>query len=177
MNNDKNEEDTQIPKRRALITSWVSTPGNLRTLEDEVIEAIEQAESSVHVHVYKLRSKKIKNALLDAHHKGKTVKVLLDYRETTFKKKQNKIANEMIEMNMQVKLEPEARKAHVKVIIIDKKKVITGSYNLISRKKNDNRLDNLIAIEDPQVALDFLSVFDRHFPVKPAKKIRYRSKK
>ena len=49
---------------------------------------------------------------------------------------------------------------HHKLMIIDDRIVITGSYNFTSRAENDND-ENLIIIDDPVLAQQYIAEFDR----------------
>ena len=49
---------------------------------------------------------------------------------------------------------------HHKVIIIDARTVITGSYNFTSSAEQDND-ENLVIVDDPNLARAYLDEFDR----------------
>ena len=49
---------------------------------------------------------------------------------------------------------------HHKVIIIDERMVITGSYNFTSSAERDND-ENLVIVDDPQLARAYLDEFAR----------------
>ena len=134
-------------------------------LQSRVIKTIRDAKNCICVQVYKFSSDDVKNELVDAHSQGCTVKVLLDKKAT--KGPQEDIANMLHREGIDVRLDLDCQKAHVKVLIIDKKVVLTGSYNLVTRPalkgEEKPRLDNLVEIHDEQVAHQFLEVFYRHW--------------
>ncbi len=49
---------------------------------------------------------------------------------------------------------------HHKVIVIDERTVITGSYNFTSSAEKDND-ENLVIVDDPQLARAYLDEFER----------------
>jgi phosphatidylserine/phosphatidylglycerophosphate/cardiolipin synthase-like enzyme len=51
---------------------------------------------------------------------------------------------------------------HHKVIVIDERIVITGSYNFTSRAERRND-ENLLIIDDPTLAAAYLAEFERVF--------------
>jgi phosphatidylserine/phosphatidylglycerophosphate/cardiolipin synthase-like enzyme len=156
-----------IEQRAQIIKLWSSDQSeDPNYLQSKVIETIRSAKSCIYVQVYKFRSDNIKDELIDACKQGRTVKVLLDKHETKGKGPQKHIANGLQREGIGVRLDSDCQKAHVKVLIIDKKVVLTGSFNLNRREKVDSKrpqLDNLVEIHDVQVARQFLDVFDNHW--------------
>ena len=156
-------EDIEQPDQ--IIKFWSSDQSeDPNYLQSKVIETIRSAKSSIYVQVYKFRSDIIKDELIDAYKHGRIVKVLLDKHET--KGPQKHIANGLHREGIDVRRDSDCQKAHVKVLIIDKKVVLTGSFNLNRREKVDTKrpqLDNLVEIHDVQVARQFLDVFDNHW--------------
>jgi phosphatidylserine/phosphatidylglycerophosphate/cardiolipin synthase-like enzyme len=154
-----------IEQRAPIIKFWSSDQSeDPNYLQSKIIETIRSAKSSIYVQVYKFRSDNIKDELIDACKQGRTVKVLLDKHET--KGPQKHIANGLQREGIGVRLDSDCQKAHVKVLIIDKKVVLTGSFNLNRREKvgaKRPQLDNLVEIHDVQVARQFLEVFDNHW--------------
>jgi phosphatidylserine/phosphatidylglycerophosphate/cardiolipin synthase-like enzyme len=51
---------------------------------------------------------------------------------------------------------------HHKVIVIDERTVITGSYNFTSSAEQDND-ENLVIVDDPALARAYLDEFEREY--------------
>src|SRR5215212_10017974 len=125
-------EDIEQPDQ--IIKFWSSDQSeDPNYLQSKVIEPIRNAKSSIYVQAYKFRSDIIKDELIDAYKHGRIVKVLLDKHET--KGPQKHIANGLHREGIDVRRDSDCQKAHVKVLIIDEEVVLTGSYNLVTRKK------------------------------------------
>jgi len=59
-----------------------------------------------------------------------------------------------------VRLDGNPRTMHHKVLIIDRQIVVTGSFNFSSNADNSND-ENVVIIDDPQIAGEYLKEFDR----------------
>jgi len=116
--------------------------------EEKVINELKKAKFSIDVMVYSFTDDDIGNLILKKSKEGLNTRVIFDPRKDKYSeyerlKKFSKIA-----------------KVHHKVFIIDKKIVVTGSYN--PTKSGDERNDeNIVIIHNEFVARQFLEEFDR----------------
>lgn len=120
--------------------------GNLIAVE------ISKAEQSIYVQAYGMTSKPIVRELIRAGQRGVRVAILLDssnLHETSSK------MQELIDSGIEVKIDKVSGIAHNKVMIIDKKKVITGSFNFTTAADNMN-VENVVMLEDTNVANVYL---------------------
>lgn len=116
--------------------------GNLIALE------VSKAERSIYVQAYGITSKPIVRELIRAKSRGVRVAVLLDssnLHETSSK------MQELIDAGVEVKIDKVSGIAHNKVMVIDQKKVITGSFNFTNAADNMN-VENVVLIEDANFA-------------------------
>ncbi len=131
-------------------------------------QAIEAARLSVDVAIYDLDLWSIRDALLEAHRRGVTVRVVaesdnLDEREM----------QQLIDAGIQVLGDRREGLMHNKFVVIDRLEVWTGSMNFTvnGAYRNDN---NLIRLRSSRLAENFLSEFeemyleDRFGPGSPA---------
>ena len=114
-----------------------------------VIKAIDEAQQTILVSAYSFTSVDIATALLNAKKRGVTVKLLLDksqisqkYSSSTF------FANQGFDLRIDVK----HAIYHDKVMIIDAKTVITGSFNFTKAAETKNAENVLILRDNPPLA-------------------------
>lgn len=107
-----------------------------------VVDALGAAKSSILVQAYSFTSTPIAKAIVDAHKRGVDVQVILDksqrserYTSATF------IANEGIPTF----IDAAHKIAHNKVMIIDGKTLITGSFNF-TKSAEEGNAENLLVI-------------------------------
>jgi phosphatidylserine/phosphatidylglycerophosphate/cardiolipin synthase-like enzyme len=114
-----------------------------------IIKAIAEARTSILVSAYSFTSQDIAQALLRAKKRNVVVKVILDksqisqqYSSSTF------FANQGFDLRIDVK----HAIYHNKVMIIDDKTVITGSFNFTKAAENKNAENVLIIRNNPKLA-------------------------
>jgi len=120
--------------------------GNLIALE------ISKAEHSIYMQAYGITSKPIIRELIRAKQRGVRVAALLD--SSNLHESSSKM-QELIDAGIEVKIDKVSGIAHNKVMIIDKKKVITGSFNFTTAADNIN-VENVVMLEDANIANVYL---------------------
>ena len=126
---------------------------------DVIIQRIRHARHEVLVQAYSFSSKAIAEALVDAKTRGLNVDIILDraneqesYSELT----------DLLGEGMNPLIDAEHAIAHNKVIILDSKTVITGSFNFTHQAEAENA-ENLIVIEGhPELARAYRLNFLEH---------------
>ncbi len=113
-----------------------------------VVKALGAAQTSVLVQAYTFTSASIAKALLDAHHRGVRVEVILDKSQRSA---QYSSADFLARVDIPVKIDAAHSIAHNKVIIIDGMTVLTGSFNF-TRAADQKNAENLLVIHDPALA-------------------------
>jgi len=124
-----------------------------------VVDALGGARKSVLVQAYSFTSSPIARALVDARRRGVDVQVILDksnrrdrYTAATF------LANE----GVPTYIDPVYAIAHNKVMIIDGRTVITGSFNFTKAAETSNA-ENLLVIENaPELAARYTANWREH---------------
>lgn len=114
-----------------------------------VVKALAEAEHTVLVSAYSFTSKDIASALLAAKKRGVAVKIILDksqisqkYSSATF------FTNQGFDLRIDIK----HAIYHDKVMIIDDKTVITGSFNFTKAAETKNAENLLVLRENPELA-------------------------
>ena len=121
---------------------------------EKIIEEINNSKASIYVQAYGFTSKTIADSLIKAHLRGVKVQVILD-RSNMSKKGYSKLMD-LKEAGIDISLDIVPGIAHNKVMIIDEKKVITGSFNFTEAADKRNS-ENVIIIEDKEVVKQYLN--------------------
>jgi phosphatidylserine/phosphatidylglycerophosphate/cardiolipin synthase-like enzyme len=128
------------------ITPYFSPKGGCT---QAVLDALGSAKNTVLVQAYSFTSAPIAKALVDAHKQGVDIQVILDksqkserYSSATF------LANEGIPTY----IDAAHKIAHNKVMIIDGKTLITGSFNFTKSAEEGNAENLLVISNDPDLA-------------------------
>jgi phosphatidylserine/phosphatidylglycerophosphate/cardiolipin synthase-like enzyme len=101
-----------------------------------IVESIQAAHKSILVQAYVFTSKPIQKALLDAKKRGVAVKLILDKTESN---------NPFIaSSHIDTWIDDTPRIAHNKIMLIDDKLIITGSYNF--SKSASKNAENVLFI-------------------------------
>ena len=109
-----------------------------------VEQAIAAAQRSILVQAYSFTSQTIAEALIAAHERGITVKILVDRSQLTARGSKVKL---MVEKGIPLSIDVVPGIAHNKVMIIDNAYVLTGSFNWTHAAEYRNA-ENLLFIRD-----------------------------
>ncbi len=124
-----------------------------------VVDAIHAAQKQILVMAYSFTYDPIVKALMDAHARGLDVELLFD------KSNEAELRSDMprcLEKGMKVFVDAEHAIAHNKLMIIDGKTVITGSYNFTRQAEDANAENMLIIRHNPQVVEKYLQYYENH---------------
>jgi phosphatidylserine/phosphatidylglycerophosphate/cardiolipin synthase-like enzyme len=126
---------------------------------EAVVREINAAQSSVLVQAYSFTSSPIAKSLVAAHRRGVHVEVILDSRDN--KKDKYSEADFLLHADIAVYLDDEHPIAHNKVMIIDGKTIITGSFNF-TRQAEEHNAENLLVVRDPVLAGEYMANWRAH---------------
>jgi phosphatidylserine/phosphatidylglycerophosphate/cardiolipin synthase-like enzyme len=115
---------------------------------DAIIKQIDDAKSEILVQAYSFTSTPIAKALLEAHKRGVNVEVILDKSQ-----KSQKYSGATFLANSRIPtfIDSSHAIAHNKIMIIDRKIVITGSFNFTKAAESKNA-ENLLILQSPELA-------------------------
>lgn len=113
-----------------------------------IAQQITQAKESIFVQAYGLTSDMIINQLKAAHARGVKVKILLDGGNLS---DNQDVFEQFKKVGIVVYYDKMPGIAHNKVMIIDRKKLITGSFNFTSAADKKNA-ENVLLIDDTDLA-------------------------
>jgi phosphatidylserine/phosphatidylglycerophosphate/cardiolipin synthase-like enzyme len=124
-----------------------------------VIDQIRSASKEVLVQAYSFTSEKIAKALVDAHKRGVRVVVIIDADKADKKSETHFLAKR----NIDLFVDSNHEKAHSKIILIDGRVILTGSFNFNDEEKDEDRADNLLLIQDkPRLMAAYRRNFEQH---------------
>ena len=117
-----------------------------------IAQEITKAKSSIYVQAYGLTLRSIIHQLKAASARGVKVRVLLDGGNLSDNKG---IFHDLKSSGISVAFDKMSGIAHNKVMILDERKVITGSFNFTNAADTRNA-ENLLLIEDTEIAAKYL---------------------
>lgn len=117
-----------------------------------IVRAISKAQETIYVQAYGMTSPAIVEALVKAKSRGVKVRVLLD--KSNLNDKWTKIGT-LLEAEIEVGIDRVPGIAHNKVMIIDERYLITGSFNF-TRAADTRNAENVLIIDDTNIAKQYL---------------------
>ncbi|MBS6603180.1 MAG: DUF1669 domain-containing protein [Brachyspira sp.] len=146
-------------------------------ITNTVIHLVNSAKNEIYIPAFLITHKGLTNALLNAHKRGVTVRLIIDATNTNTR---NSTLTTLRSNGIPVKVENYAGKMHSKIIIIDKKYVITGSTNFSNSGENKND-ENMIIIENQKIAKFYADFFeylwskipDKYLKINPPAESKY----
>jgi len=138
---------------RPHIDSYICQVDDCRT---EIVDLIGSVDDSIYFMIYSLTDDEIGNALIDAHKRGIEIKGVMEKQQRS---KYSEFDN-LKDAGVNVKWDRNSALMHHKVLILDKKVVVTGSCNPTNNgfERND---ENIVVIRDSEIVKDFLTEFWR----------------
>ena len=110
------------------------------------------------VQAYSFTSAPIAKALVDAHKRGVKVEIVLDKSQRTEKYSG---ADFVAHAGIHTYIDAKHAIAHNKIMIIDGKTILTGSFNFTKAAESSNA-ENLLVINDPQLATQYTANWKAH---------------
>ncbi|SFV64762.1 Endonuclease [hydrothermal vent metagenome] len=127
-------------------------------IEKRLLARINHAKHSIYFLAYAFTNQKIAKALLDAHHRGVVVKGVFDKAQDRYQKYSR--YRWLKSKGLSVVYDQNRFKLHDKVIIIDEKVVVTGSYNF-THKANRTNAENIMVIKSRDIAKSYIDEFKK----------------
>jgi len=123
--------------------------------ETRLLPLLRQATQSVHLMAFAFTSEDIANELVNLKRSGVEVKIVLDKGLAGQSSSQY---DELLALQMDILRDGNPYKLHHKVIIIDGRYVVTGSYNFSQSAESRND-ENSVVIDSPAIARQFETEF------------------
>ena len=125
---------------------------------EAVVKSIDESTESVKVQAYSFTSRPIAEALVRAKKRGDKVIIILDKSQPTAK---GSMMNYVISADVETYIDKAHAIAHNKIIIIDSRKVITGSFNF-TKSAEEKNAENMLVIDSKELANQYLDNFVEH---------------
>lgn len=119
-----------------------------------IVDVLNAAKSSIYVQAFSFTSRPIGKALVAAKKRGVDVVVIFDKSEIT--NYRGSASRYFMKHNIPVYIDYKLAIAHNKVMIIDKKIIVMGSFNF-TRAAQYNNAENLLIISNKALALKYLN--------------------
>lgn len=126
---------------------------------DAVVAELHRAKKEILVQAYSFTSKPIAQALVDAKGRGVHVEILLD------KSNQSEVYSELrefIDQGLTPLIDSEHAIAHNKVMIVDGKTLLTGSFNFTHQAEAENAENLLVIKGHPALVKAYRQTFLNH---------------
>jgi phosphatidylserine/phosphatidylglycerophosphate/cardiolipin synthase-like enzyme len=125
---------------------------------EAIVTAVSQARTSIHVQAYSFSSYPITKAIIAAQARGVRVEVILDKSQLTEK---YSALPALLAAQVPTWIDPAHQIAHNKIMIIDGKTVITGSFNF-TKAAEERNAENLLIIHSQQLANQYVQNWQLH---------------
>lgn len=132
-----------------------------RECEAQVLGAIRQAKSEILVSIYTLTRRSITGALASAAGRGVTVRVKYNVSAGDEKEGMEDAIKFLRKRNVECIAVRMGREGlmHHKFVVVDRKCVVTGSYNYTTQASARN-FENVVVIDSPEIAVQFAAEFE-----------------
>ena len=124
-----------------------------------IVKAVDASQHEVLVQAYSFTHNAIAQAVLRAHARGVTVRVLLDQKS----EQTNRYVLELLRhAHVPLRGDGQHAIAHNKVMVIDDSVVITGSFNFTNAAETRNA-ENFLILKSPDLARIYKSEWEKHW--------------
>ncbi len=124
---------------------------------EAIVSQINKAMSSLDIAMYSLSSRPIASAIIAAKNKGVVVKILLDKGQA---KAGYTSARYLAGNGIDIRYDQGSGLMHNKFAMIDRKVLITGSFNWTAAAEKKNR-ENLLVMDDQTVIQMYIDEFEK----------------
>jgi phosphatidylserine/phosphatidylglycerophosphate/cardiolipin synthase-like enzyme len=138
------------------ITSHFSPKGGCT---EAVVQEIQRARREILVLGYSFTSRPISQALVDAKLRGVHVEVILDHSN---EKEEHTDLQFLLEQGLAPLIDPTHAIAHNKVMVLDGKVVLTGSFNFTNQAEHENAENLLVLKGHPDLVAAYRKDFTGH---------------
>ena len=125
-----------------------------------IVNAINEAKQSILVEAYSFTSKDIATSLLNAKKRGIGINIILDKYQVSQQYSSSKFFSDM---GFNVRIDNKHAIFHDKVMIIDDKTLITGSFNFTKAAETKNGENILILRDNPELAKLYIQDWQSHW--------------
>ncbi len=149
---------TETPPAPQCLNTWevCFTPGGDCT--DKIVNEIRKAQKQIRVQAYSFTSRPITEAFIEAKKRGVDVQVIVDESNEEPKYQMDDFLKDQ---GVAVFTDKKHAIAHNKVILIDEKTVLTGSFNF-TKAAQERNAENLIILKDSKLLEAYRANWEKH---------------
>lgn len=148
-----------IYRRFAILPSITAYHSPKGGCTDAIVYEIRQARREILVQAYSFTSKPITEALIEAKTRGIAVEIILDHSN---EKEERTSLHEFVEHGLTPLIDAHHAIAHNKVMVVDKRTLITGSFNFTHQAEAENAENVLIIKGHPELVTLYRQNFASH---------------
>jgi phosphatidylserine/phosphatidylglycerophosphate/cardiolipin synthase-like enzyme len=124
-----------------------------------VVNELLHARHEILVQAYSFSSKPLAEALIAAKKRGVRVEILLDHSN---EQEQYSDLHWFIEAGMEPLIDAKHPIAHNKIMLVDKRTIITGSFNFTNQAEAHNAENLLVLKGHPELVASYRAAFEAH---------------
>jgi phosphatidylserine/phosphatidylglycerophosphate/cardiolipin synthase-like enzyme len=127
--------------------------------QEAILAELKRARREILVQAYSFTAEPLALAMVEAKKNGLTVEIVLDKSNELERYSDLHI---LLQHGMDVKIDHDHAIAHNKIILVDKRTIITGSFNFTNQAEHENAENLLIIKGHPELASRFRENFFKH---------------
>lgn len=131
--------------------------------ENAIIHTIRKAKQSVKICVFTISENNITDEIIATHKRGISVKIVTDNDKLNDR---GSDIRRLADAGIVVKIDQSSSHMHHKFCVVDKRVLITGSYNW-TKSAADRNQENLLIMEDPKMVRSYLHEFEKLWDLYP----------
>jgi phosphatidylserine/phosphatidylglycerophosphate/cardiolipin synthase-like enzyme len=148
------------------LVHWFSTPATTRVhfspkggCTEAIVAELQRARWEILVQAYSFTADAITDALIAAHKRGVRVDIVLDHSN---EKEPHTDLPRMLQNGLRPLIDDRHAIAHNKIMVIDGRTIITGSFNFTNQAEHENAENMLILKGQPDLAKQYQANFQVH---------------
>ncbi len=148
------------------VQHWLFTPLSLTAYHspkggctDAIVAELARARREILVQAYSFTSKPIAKALVDAKGRGVHVEIILDKSN---EQEANTELGDLMQQGLAPYIDAQHAIAHNKIMIVDARTLITGSFNFTHQAEAENAENLLIIRGNPELVKSYRQHFFEH---------------
>ncbi len=153
IHNQSNSANNFFSINNSAVDIHFSPDDNFRS--SRLLPLLQNATQSVHLMAFSFTSQDIADALVVLHQRGLNVEIIVDSGQAGQASSQY---DDLLVLNLNIRRDGQSHKLHHKVIIIDGRYVVTGSYNFSENAESRND-ENSVVIDNQAIA----QLFEQEF--------------
>lgn len=153
--------ELNLPQPKMFFQSKIALFSNEDSISFYLIDSINNSTGTLDIAIYSFTNHSISDAIIKAHERGVKVRVIIEYSKV-MSSKIDPAVQKLIDKKIPIRYLRGSGMygvMHNKFLIIDKKQLITGSYNFTSFAENNN-YENMVFVYDEQNITSYLNYFE-----------------